>query len=285
MKTIHALLLLLALSFIVPQSLQAQTEQLDVIYLKNGSIYKGKITEYNPGQNYVIRTTDGVMVRIYISNIDHITTGDTPATEQIRRPEETSPTPSARSYDPSERRPSRRSFVYRDKGYFFQGHLMVGGFEAGLHFVNGYKFNRWAYLGLGVGFDAVLFAIPGNVDYMGFHFPVFLYYSGDILKRRITPFYAAEIGYAFHSGKNGLPVFGNSNNAHDLGGIMGGFGLGVRFFTRGKAYINLSFNLDVKNPTNRYDQTRYSGSGNPITVSYTTSAVLYFPAFKFGIGF
>ena len=162
------------MSSLAPASLHAQADGTDAIYLKDGTIYKGKIVEQTAGDNYVIRTKDGILVKVFVTNIDHVTIGAADAQPEKANDDKhydgtigaanrrVEPTPTYRG--------GRRSFVYRDKGYFFQGHLLIGGLEIGLHVINGYKFHQFAYLGVGFGFDAVVFAPVANVDYMGFQF-------------------------------------------------------------------------------------------------------------------
>lgn len=60
--------------------------------------------------------------------------------------------------------------------------------------VNGYRFSRYAFTGLGVGAD--LFATETIL-------PVFASFRGDILKKGdFIPFYFADLGYGFNATRN-----------------------------------------------------------------------------------
>ena len=287
-------LLLCYIGYVLPICAQVQNE--DVIYLKNGNIYRGTISEQIPGESYTIEIMGGSVLKIKAEYIERITHEKKANTAQPYLHNDESGTIINRGYTPSANTSRRHPppFIYRQKGYFFQAQIMLGFFEIGLRIINGYKFGQFGYLGLGVGVDGVIaqaseFSMTNgvNVDYAGPHFPIFLYYTGDILKRRITPFYAVEVGYAFrvHSSTPFASSTKDPNQSLD-GGMTGGIGFGVRFFSRkSRVNVNLSINLDIKNPTNTFSYLYNNGGGQYLTKTYSTTDVMYFPAFKFGIGF
>jgi len=47
-------------------------QQKDVVYLKNGSVIKGTITEVNPGSNLKIETTDGSLFVFEMDEIERL---------------------------------------------------------------------------------------------------------------------------------------------------------------------------------------------------------------------
>jgi hypothetical protein len=190
---------------------------------------------------------------------------------------------------------AQTEFIYRDKGYFFQGQVVAGFFEMGTRVVNGYKFNQYAYLGLGIGIDGVTAPVNGgggnsgsfplpnlNYDFSGAYIPLFIYYAGDILKRKITPFYSVELGYAFRPGNNAL---GNEYQTSCTGGVMAAVGIGARIFKRGRTNICLSLNLDMKDASNKYTYIAYNAQGNPYSYTSTETLFMLMPSFKLGIGF
>ena len=53
---------------------QAQTEMVDVLYLKNGSIINGKITEMVPNQTIKIKTADGSLFVFKMEEVEKVST-------------------------------------------------------------------------------------------------------------------------------------------------------------------------------------------------------------------
>ncbi|MCW3126363.1 MAG: hypothetical protein JWO03_2021 [Bacteroidetes bacterium] len=67
------LLLLYAILMCVPLLTQAQSDSVDVIYLKNGSVYRGTIIEQKPGISYKIEIMGGSIISLTATEIDEIT--------------------------------------------------------------------------------------------------------------------------------------------------------------------------------------------------------------------
>jgi hypothetical protein len=254
----------------------AQDNREDVIYMKNGDIYRGVIVEQVPGVSYKIELAGGSVINVDAHNVSKVTK-ETKVTNKPMEHEQSKPYRYDRSRD---EKSEPEEFVYRNKGYFFQGQIVLGFFEAGTRIINGYKFGQFGYLGLGLGLEGLIGPVNGGnngstfplpnitTDYAGPYVPLFLYYSGDILRKKMTPFYSVELGYAFR------PNLYSSDN-HNVGGPMAGIGLGGRFYKKGRVNINLSLNLDMKKATNDYSNY-YSPS---------QSLIMLIPSFKFGIGF
>jgi len=58
---------------VVPAVANAQQQEQDVVYLKDGSVLRGSIIEDIPGESLRIRTVDGNVFRISYDRIDHRT--------------------------------------------------------------------------------------------------------------------------------------------------------------------------------------------------------------------
>ena len=270
-------------------NLFAQEEREDVIYMKNGAIYRGTIIEQVPNVSYKIEIAGGSVINVSANDVLKVTKEVRKHDEQAIPRHHLEDNDKPYEYKKSRRGKVEQPFVYRKKGYFFQSQLMFGFFEFGTRIVNGYKFGQFGLLGLGVGVDLVIgpvngggnnngttFPLPNiNYDYAGPQFPVFIYYSGDILRKKTTPFYAVEVGYAFRP----HTVF-NSDDVSVKGGMMGSVGFGLRAYNKGRKNISLSLNLDIKNPTNQ--TTAYSPG---YTYTYSESMIMLMPSFKLGIGF
>jgi hypothetical protein len=247
----------------------AQSPMDDVIYLKNGSIYRGFIMNENPGRNYIMRIYGGTVIKIEAAEVEKIT----------KEP---------RIIVPPRPKPP---FHYRDKGYFILGEAHFG-IEYGFNIVNGYKFGQYGMLGIGGGVDWVL-GQPwsANSGYTaGAYAPVYIYYGGDMLRRKITPFYALYAGYGFCFL---LPYYitdgisgGTQTTTVVQGGPMGGCELGVRFYTRHRINVTLGLNLTIQSTIFWSNSTSgYIFSTNTSQTYASGAVVMYIPTFNFGIGF
>ncbi|MFT4525304.1 MAG: hypothetical protein ACI9FU_000499 [Granulosicoccus sp.] len=270
----------------------AQQGMEDVVYLKDGSIYRGMILEMVPNKSLKVQTKDGNVFVVKMNTVEKV----------VKEEPFTNKPNMATKIDPPKKekapRVAKPPFEPRLKGYFFQGQVMLEAIQGGIHIINGYKFGRFGYLGIGVGFDNVIASPVKDIDLSGFGFPnndedgfrgvylpLFLFHQGDILKTRVTPFYAVEAGYAFALNMNG--PFSNSDELYREGGIMGGAGIGVRFNSRSKrAQFSLLLNVNVKNV--RYQREYYAYDEFYTTYSYRNEIIeelLFFPGLRFGVGF
>ena len=171
---------------------------------------------------------------------------------------------------------------------------MLGYVDFGARVTGGYRFGQFGMLGLGAGVDAFSAGFsPNNLSgdpFQGTYFPLYLYYSGDILKKRFTPFYSVEAGYAFRISPSANdsyitvtplnhPVYENQ------GGFAGSAGFGVRLYTNHKIYASWSIACDIKSAKDKYTNYYYNSVGEYINVSYSSFAVLFMPVFKIDVGF
>lgn len=276
------LLLIICMAFLMPQHSSAQgDDRIDVIYLKNGTIYRGTIIEQVPNVSYKIEITGGSVILVKVEDVDKITKEAKP-THAMTREEWTGHQSRSRS------RPYRG---YKDKGAFMQMQLNLVYAGGGPRIIAGYKINQFAMLGLGVGIGGLVGGVNkasmGDAEpYAGFYFPFFVYYSGEILQKDITPFYAVEIGYAMannFNGGGGYNYYYSPQPYYSLrGGVMGSAGFGVRFY-RGRQFVcSLSANLDVQN-SHATTYTPNQNSYAPPTTSYS-SVYMLLPSFKIGLG-
>ena len=173
----------------------AQKQNDDVLYLKNGSIYRGKITEKNE-QIVKIETYDKNIFAAQLSDIQEI-----------------------------KQEVSLRKLVnlYKEKGYVHYTELgpLAGSNRASngvttsafsFQTVNGYKFNQYLFTGIGIGAD--LYAVQTFV-------PIVLSVRGDFTnKGNKIPFYFVEGGYSINATSNdvdGIKYQGGNTFAAGLG--------------------------------------------------------------------
>lgn len=94
--------------------------------------------------------------------------------------------------------------------------------------VNGYRFNRFAGVGVGLGMDTYE---EGVIT------PVFVRGTGYVFKSRISPVYALDAGYGFYSSWLNGRQSTNGLSYHRRGGLMGNAAAGIQvFFGRDVAF-------------------------------------------------
>lgn len=288
-------LLAFSFLFLLGSGMVRAQQMEDVVYLKDGSIYRGMIIEQIPNQSLKIQIMGGSVIAISINDVSKMTKESVYTTA----PNDDVPMRGRRGEADAPKEPrERKTFEMRRKGYFFQGQIMAESLQGGIRVVNGYKFGRFGYLGIGVGFDGVV-GSPVNSqlnglstnDLSGVYLPLYLYYAGDILTKRITPFYTIEAGYAHPANNIGfgsrMEDFGGGSTYVEGGGAMGGVGFGVRFNTNRRVNFSLLLNANFKNV--RYSQYYYLYDDMYETYDYYESGVvnatLLHWGIRFGIGF
>lgn len=162
-------LLLLAVMLIVSMSVFSRTCP-ETVYLKNGSIIKGVIVEYQPEKSVKILTSDN---SVFVCNVDDI--------EKVTR-------------EPIDV-VSTKGYLAPQKGYrFFLAADQMVGDMTGFKFTttHGAQFNNKIFLGGGVGFCVA----DDDVEFY-LSIPVYANFRFDILNKKTTPFIEARAGVAF----------------------------------------------------------------------------------------
>ena len=173
----------------------AQKINDDVLYLKNGSIYRGRIVEKNE-QIIKLETYDKNIYAVQLTDIQEIKSEET-----LEKP----------------------TILYKEKGYVHYTELgpLAGSNRASngvttsafsFQTVNGYKFNQYFFTGIGIGAD--LYAVQTFV-------PIVLSVRGDFTKKgNKIPFYFVEGGYSLNATSNdvdGIKYQGGNTFAAGLG--------------------------------------------------------------------
>ena len=186
---------LILVFFILSFKIFAQKNNDDVLYLKNGSVYRGKIVE---------KKEQIVKLETYDKNIFAIQFADI---QQIKQ----------------EVSLRKSSIQYKEKGYVHYTELgpLAGSNRASngvttsafsFQTVNGYKFNQYLFTGIGIGAD--LYAVQTFV-------PIVLSLRGDFTKKgNKIPFYFVEGGYSLNATSNdvdGIKYQGGNTFAAGLG--------------------------------------------------------------------
>ena len=256
----------------------------DVIYLKDGSIYKGTIIEEVPGESYKIESRDGNVYAIITAEIEKL------ARESLN------------NYDGNYNnwwafkrwRNDTTTYKRKEKGFFFEGQLLIENRQGGGRLIKGYKFNRYAQLGLGVGVD-FLRQSPFNErindldqEALAATYPsVFLYFQAEApFGKRIRPYLALEGGYTMaYSGfdETVSDEFGNILQ----GGPTAGGGIGFKILPKRRLpHVSVLFNVNYKQIG--YQRIEETVDANGTVVSLATIdeiGHLIVPGIRLGIGF
>ena len=275
--------LAIGLIALAPIALFAQSGMQDVIYLKDGSIYKGMIIEQVPNVSYKIESSNGNVFAVKLEEI-----------EKITKEERASGYHHKGHHGHKHWKRDSIRYIPKQKGYFFEAQLLIENVQGGLRVVNGYKFNKYAYLGVGVGVD-FLISNPFNQRINGLNkkalagtYPsLYLYFQSDgPSKGRFTPFIAAEGGYtvAFKSwNEEAIDDFGNNIS----GGPMAGLGLGFKIQSRRKrVHMSVLFNVNYKQLN--YQRNEFVLNSAGVATGFVTlkeKGHLVIPGVRLGIGF
>ena len=276
--------------FFTTTTATAQNNMEDVLYLKNGNVYRGVLIEQVPNQSYKIQIAGGSIFTVTVAEVEKITkeqslpSASTTATSSEDRYADFQP------FMHSYRDTSKAPYYLKKRRFFTQLEFRPGVNNVGLRLVHGYKFGRFGFVGIGIGLDAVSFSnrlsngsgIFNNTDpNNGIYLPLYIHYSGEILRKRITPYYYIEAGYAGHPNN----PFTESNGNKSYGGPIAAAGFGVKFYSKGRASFALNLNANFR--SNRY-RTVYNATdafGNPYTYTQRGTAGKAFGAIGLSIGF
>ncbi len=149
----------------------------DIVYLRNGSVFRGKILELKPGGDIIMTTWSGVSMTLPESNVKRIV-------QRCR-----------------EQKRARREYDFKEKGLYnatrlgvltgqnFQGSNSTG---YSIYHSTGWMFNRWIGAGLGAGVEIFN---PDGLE--ATTYPIFAEARGYFRARNVTPFYSIGAGWAF----------------------------------------------------------------------------------------
>jgi|GEM_PF-2798755 len=212
-KKIAALFLMVCLLSIA-QNIFAQNKNLqDVLWLENGDKITGHII-HQTKETIKIRLYGGSEITYQLNDIKEISEG------LFKKPV---------------------FFKLKEKGYFNTSTIGIGIIDDSmfsLHSINGYRFNSFFAVGLGIGIDNYnrYFSNRSNPPQ---YYTTFLSISGDMNNtRKFTPTYSLEHGYG---------SFFIQNFKDQKGGFYFNYGLGFKL--RSKNTFDWVFSLNYQNQT------------------------------------
>lgn len=204
-----------------------EMEQEAAIYLKNGSVIRGKLVMSMFDDYMTVKKGDTEFEEIWYNKIDRIVFG-----KDVVKPGDTIPA------------------FYTKPGFM---HMTEVGLIAGnnenvesnafsISTVNGYRFNKFYGVGVGLGIDSY-----ERITMM----PVFLSLRGNLKKTKVTPIYYLNVGYSAaweHDDATGV------NYEYVRGGWMVQPGLGYMFAFRAMAlYFNVGYKIQQSSLSYAYE--------------------------------
>ncbi len=219
--TLYSFTFILTFLFSVQQS-SAQTNKQDVIYMHDGSIYRGEISGINADGSIKLLTMGNNLIVLNKGSIDSM------KQELIKGKSQT-------------------TMNIKSKGYFNVTALglMAGENGAGALFetVNGYRFNHFLAVGGGVGIEYTDIVLM----------PLYLSIRSDLLKGKSTPFVHVDCGYNFYvGGRNNYYYYNDQDYTTNKGGLNAGAGVGVKINTRGDCAFLISWSYKIEKLSRDY---------------------------------
>jgi hypothetical protein len=249
--------LLLALFISSVASAQSQTEE--VVYLKTGSIIRGKILEQK-NETVKIELLGGSTFVFQQSEVDSI------RKENVLK---------------RKLRGIRQNYFRRDRGFrnMTEFGIVYGvnlqrdetniynntnqdDFGISLHTVNGYQVWPYLYAGAGLGIDRF-------ISYQQTFSPFYLRIASEFLKRRVTPFVFYDVGYSYMWAQKSNEYMSYKNK----GGLYIMAGGGIRIYTQSRASVILSLAYKRNSSETKWWYTQWS-EGSYYTIKRTYQRIV-----------
>ena len=207
MKRITLLLIMLSVAtlYSIAQNYQ------EVVYLKDGSIIRGLITEQRPNEYLRIRTSNGNVYTLQMTEIDRITKEEMRGTQNQRQ----------QSTNNQRMTSTQSSSAYRQSTFANYSYFPSGGYKGfidlGFSFgtnddywdyrdnkfeiatSHGYLFSPRLFVGLGIGINYYVDHLNNDRypldDDSRVEIPLFAHVRTHFLDRRVSPFADAKLGY------------------------------------------------------------------------------------------
>jgi len=239
MKSIISVLIFLFLPLVLFGQIK---DSIDLIYLKNGSIFKGKVLIQGEGAVRFQLRENGSILNINPENIKNIK-------KNISLDHFQTTIDDIKKIKPNN---------FKTKG-FYQSlaiSLMTGfpeddvdgiknGF--GFRFVYGYRFNRWIAAGLGTGMNQYLITDNDKI------IPVFANFHGFINAKRISPMYNLDVGL-------GLGLYDSNFLENIIPGFLFHPSIGFRLGSSESANTTIDMGVRFQNITDIFFVEDFTGN-------------------------
>ncbi len=224
---------------------QDKTHYTDMIYLNDGSVFRGIITEYKQGDHLKLKLKSGDELFIVDKVIKKIVQGAEGSGNS--RKEQRWASRQQKTYEFKEKGIYNVTYVSTLNGYTDRNGVELG---LGVDNVTGYQFNRHIGAGVGVSWDTY------NVDSGENFLTLFGETRGYVLKKRLSPYYSLGAGYGF-------AIRNEENNLTEAtGGWMIHPAIGYRFGGSKDAnfIMDIGYKFQRAKLTYEWDWGRWSGS-------------------------
>ena len=240
MKNFLLLIMMIASSFAF-----AQTNIEDVVYLKSGSVIRGKILEQK-SETVKVELLGGSVFVFRQNEIDSIKRENTfkNKLKEINK-----------NYfrrDRGFRNMTEFGFIYgvdlkkNTSDPYYNYNNPDDDFGISLHTVNGYQVWPYLFAGAGVGIDRM-------VSYKQTFSPFYLRVASEFLKKKVTPYVFCDVGYSVMWKQKNTDYISYQNK----GGLYVSCGGGVRIYTRSRASVILSVAYKRNNSETKWWYTQY----------------------------
>jgi hypothetical protein len=205
--------------------LSGQKRRVDAVYLNNGEVYRGRILE-QPDQEKIHLETLCLNTRMFpTKDISHI--GQEKVDLMVLR---MGGHASARGY-----------FNYSDLGFLLGSGSNEKNAILSIQMVNGYKFGRKYFAGIGTGIEFFEQA----------YIPLFADFSYMLTENRVSPFLTGSMGYTFSIDDPPEQWGARTNN---LGGMMYSVGIGTSIRTGMTSSFAISLEYRYQNLRSDYTE-------------------------------
>ena len=234
---------------VITSGVFAQNNTEDVLYLKNGSVIRGKITDQLTTGKLKIELSGGSVFVFATADIDSIRKESAIGTsiKEIKR-----------NYfrrDRGFRNMTELAIIYGvnfknnpNANYYYNTNSDDIGLS--LQTINGYQFWPYLFVGGGVGIDRF-------ITYQQTFSPFFLRVSSEFLKRKVTPYVYVDAGYSVMWKQ---PSDNSGTSIKNAGGAYTSAGGGVRIYTRSRASVILSAGYKMNMSSSTWHYTYDSSS-------------------------
>lgn len=197
MKKLYLLIILLFFGFCG----STQIKQIDVLYLKNGSVIKGSIIEQIPFQTIKIQTADGSIFVYKMEEVADIKREDELINEKyVVREKKVKTVPvkfSKKVYYANITEITATGYKLKYDDFYFEKNVSLSGWSFGMQTINGVQFLKNNYLGIGVGLNYLT-----NSDIISgtsIDFPLFLEYRFYFFNKQAQTYISFDAGTVLSS--------------------------------------------------------------------------------------
>lgn len=293
MNKIKSILLLFVMTITLSITAQSIGDYKDVIHFKNGTSIEGVIIEQVPGESIKVQANDG---KVYFFPVEDIArfTRELSVKESKGGSEVVSTNSLAEQEEIVEDKIKwSDNFKLKKKGYFVEADLLLNTTAQGIRVTNGYKFGRFGLLGVAVGLENVVNNYWDLVTIPELTFNIV--YSGEILNKRITPFYQVEVGYGIALDRKtdysnyyydlSIDSYYPLNQTIHFGGPMSAIALGVKFKTKRKIVYKLGLDARLVSQFSERTDSYYNYLNEFESFRNTSFNVNPGLGIRFGVGF